>query len=66
MGKLAAALGAGVSELIPLPVPADPAAVPREQARALFEGLMKTADPQTFALLNPFLALLVESSGKRA
>jgi hypothetical protein len=24
------------------------------------------ADPQTFALLNPFLALLVESADKRA
>jgi transcriptional regulator with XRE-family HTH domain len=66
VGKLAAALGATVADLIPLPPPADPAAVAREQARALFDALMKSADPQTFALLNPFLALLVESSGKRA
>jgi hypothetical protein len=40
--------------------------VSREQARALFESLLEVADPQTFALLNPFLALLVASSGKRA
>jgi transcriptional regulator with XRE-family HTH domain len=65
VGKLAAALGVGVADLFP-ESPADPAAVPRDQARRLFEGLLKVADPQTFALLNPFLALLVESSGKRA
>jgi transcriptional regulator with XRE-family HTH domain len=66
VGKLAAALGAGVTDLIPFPPPTDGSAVSREQARTLFEALMKVADPQTFALLNPFLALLVESSGKRA
>ncbi len=66
VGKLAAALGAGVADLIPLPPPADPTVVSREQARALFDALMRVADPQTFAMLNPFLALLVESAGKRA
>jgi hypothetical protein len=56
----------GFADLIPSPTPDDPTAVSREQARELFETLLKKADPQTFALLNPFLALLVESSGKRA
>ena len=66
VGKLAAALGADVTDLIPVAPPADPSAVHREQARTLFEALMRTADQQTFALLNPFLALLAESAAKRA
>ena len=47
-------------------VTTDPPAVLREQAKRLFEALVKPADPRTFALLNPLLALLVEASGKRA
>jgi transcriptional regulator with XRE-family HTH domain len=66
VGKLAAALGAGVADLFPPAGPGDPTAVPREQARALFAALLDVADPRTFALLNPFLALLLEASGKRA
>jgi hypothetical protein len=31
----------------------------------LFNALLKTADAQTFALLNPLLTLLVASAGKR-
>jgi transcriptional regulator with XRE-family HTH domain len=64
--KLALALGAQVADLIPSAPEADRAAVSREQAQSLFSNLMKVADPQTFALLNPFLAMLLESSGKRA
>jgi transcriptional regulator with XRE-family HTH domain len=64
--KLATALGVGTTELIQIPHPDDASAVAREQARELFESLLKIADQQTFAMLNPFLALLVESSGKRA
>ena len=63
--NLATALGVGVPDLIQKEAPADQTGVSREQARALFEALLKIADQQTFALLNPFLALLVESSGKR-
>ena len=63
--KLATALGVAFADLIPSPQPADPSAVAREQAQDLFGTLMRAADPQTFALLNPLLALLVESSGKR-
>lgn len=63
--KLAVALGVGITDLIPLAMPAEPLAVPREQARALFDALIKTADGQTLALLNPFLLVLAESSGRR-
>jgi transcriptional regulator with XRE-family HTH domain len=66
VAKVAAALGVGIAELLPDELAADPTAVAREQAQKLFTALLKTADPQTFALLNPFLALLVESAGKRA
>jgi transcriptional regulator with XRE-family HTH domain len=66
VGKLAEALGAAVTDLVPARPPKDPSAVSREQARALFEAVMAAADAQTFALLNPFLALLAESSGKRS
>jgi len=64
--KLATALGVNLADLFPLPLKGDPAAVSRAHARHLFDALLKSADQQTFALLNPFLALLVESSGKRA
>jgi transcriptional regulator with XRE-family HTH domain len=64
--KLAEALGVRAAELIPNDPPDDAAAVPRKQAKELFDALMKNADAQTFALLNPFLALLVESAGKRS
>jgi transcriptional regulator with XRE-family HTH domain len=63
--NLAVALGVGITELIPAPAPDDLSAVSREQVSKLFEALMKAADQQTFALLNPFLALLAESAGKR-
>jgi transcriptional regulator with XRE-family HTH domain len=64
--KLATALGVGIAELLPEGAPTDPESVAREQARKLFESLMKNADLQTLALLNPLLAMLVGSSGKRA
>lgn len=64
--KLAAALGVGLTDLIPLAQPTDPSGAARERARDLFDSLLKKADQQTFALLNPFLAMLVESSGKRS
>jgi transcriptional regulator with XRE-family HTH domain len=63
--NLATALGVGITELVPISSPEDNSAVAREQARKLFDALMKAADQQTLALLNPFLALLVEAAGKR-
>jgi transcriptional regulator with XRE-family HTH domain len=64
--KLASALGVGVNDLIRSMNDIDPSVVSREQARTLFESLLKKADQQTFAMLNPFLALLIEAAGKRA
>lgn len=64
--KLADALGAGITGLIPDESPGNGLIVSREQAQELFEELLKTADAQTFALLNPFLALLVAAAGKRS
>jgi transcriptional regulator with XRE-family HTH domain len=63
--KLATALGVGIAELLPVGSSTDAEAVSREQARKLFESVMKNADLQTFALLNPLLAMLAESAGKR-
>ena len=63
--NLATALGAGITDLVPISPPEDTSGVAREQVRKLFDSLMKTADQQTLALLNPFLALLVEAAGKR-
>jgi hypothetical protein len=40
-------------------------AISREQVKQLFEVLLRNADAQTLALLNPFLALLVEATEKR-
>jgi transcriptional regulator with XRE-family HTH domain len=64
--KLAVALGAELNDLIPLSLPQDTSAAARNRARELFEELLELADQQTFSLLNPLLALLVEASGKRA
>lgn len=64
--KLAMALGVGLADLIPVTEPQDTSAAARNRARELFEELLELADQQTFSLLNPFLALLVESSGKRS
>lgn len=64
--KLATALGVGIADLIPDVTPEDAREVAREQAEKLFAALLKAADQQTFALLNPFLALLVDSAAKRA
>lgn len=59
--RLAKALGAPVAELLPDSPSPDTAAVLREQARAIFETLVTTADRETLMLLNPLLARLVEA-----
>jgi hypothetical protein len=55
-----------VNDLITSPEDIDPSVLSREQARTLFESLVKKADHQTFSMLNPFPALLIEAAGKRA
>ena len=53
--KLAIALGVNLLDLFPQIAKGNPTAVSQEQARRLFETLLKSADQQTFSLLNPFL-----------
>lgn len=63
--KLAGALGVNLIELFPAIGRTDSVTAAREQAQDLFNALLKKADLQTYALLNPLLALLLESSAKR-
>lgn len=63
--KLARALGVAAADLLAGGTPADPDAVVREQAEKLFAALLEAADRQTFALLNPFLALMLDAAAKR-
>ena len=63
--KLAKALGADITEMFPKSDTSDALVVPRDHAKKLFDILVKSTDERLFCLLNPFLALLVESYGKR-
>jgi transcriptional regulator with XRE-family HTH domain len=63
--RLAKALGASVPDLLPVTVPPDTLTVLRSQAKRLFEEVLKTPDPEVYAILNPFLAHLAESTTKR-
>ena len=47
VGKLAAALGVSISDLIVIPQPADHSAASRGMARELFDALLKKADLRT-------------------
>jgi hypothetical protein len=53
------------AELLPSRGALKQADVFREQAQILFDSLLKSADQQTFAVLNPFLSLLLDSTSKR-
>jgi transcriptional regulator with XRE-family HTH domain len=65
VARLAAAMGVATTELLPASAAEADIDVFREQARRLFDALLTTADKDTLALLNPFLALLAEASSKR-
>jgi hypothetical protein len=58
--RLAKALGVKVAELLPQEDNPKTVEVLREQARVLFEQLVKRGDRETLALLNPLMAKLVE------
>jgi transcriptional regulator with XRE-family HTH domain len=58
--RLAKALGVKVAELLPEQEDPQTVEVMKEQARALFDQLMKKGDLDTLALLNPLMARLVE------
>ena len=65
MDRLAKALGTTAAELLPETASPDTLPILREQARALFEALIKTADRETFLMLNPLLIRLNESPNQR-
>ena len=62
VARLAVALGAELTELLPTTDPPDPVEVLRTQAQRLFDGLLTSADRETLQVLVPFLARLGESS----
>jgi transcriptional regulator with XRE-family HTH domain len=63
--RLARALGTTLADLVP-PVPSpDTLGVLQEQARRLFEDLLRHADRETLLMLNPLLARLGESPTRR-
>jgi transcriptional regulator with XRE-family HTH domain len=58
--RLAKALGVKVADLLPEEEDPQTMDVLREQARALFDQIIKRADRETLTLLNPLMARLVE------
>jgi transcriptional regulator with XRE-family HTH domain len=65
VARLAQALGKSITELLPAGAPPDTLAVMQSHARRSFEELLKTGDRETYLLLNPFLAHLLEAAKKR-
>lgn len=62
VARLAAALGTTIADLLPEADQPDPAPVLREQARKLFEAVVKSDDSVTLTLLTQFLARLAETT----
>lgn len=62
VARLAKALGASVSDLLPELAPPDPLPILKDQAKQLLDALLEHGDREAFLRLNPFLALLVEAS----
>jgi transcriptional regulator with XRE-family HTH domain len=65
LDRLAVALGTTASDLLPAAEPQDSLPVLKEQARKIFETLMNEGDRETFLLLNPLMARLLESPTRR-
>jgi len=61
VGRLAAALGVELTELLPATDSPDSADFLRGQARRLFDGLLPVADRETLQLLVPFIARLSDT-----
>ncbi len=61
--RLAAALGVHVAELLPTPAP-DDLAVTRQQAKKLFDELLRREDPAVLLLLTQLLARLAEATNR--
>src|SRR4051794_17492693 len=60
--RLANALGTTAADLLPSARPPDHKTVLQKQAKQLFEQLLHVGECETFQVLNPFLALLLESA----
>jgi hypothetical protein len=65
VGRLATALGTTATELLPEAASPETLKVLRDQARHLFDQLLESGGKESFQVLNPLLALLVESASKR-
>lgn len=63
--RLAAALGTTAADLLPTTDPPETLPVLKAQATKLFETLLREADRETYLLLNPLLARLLESPTRR-
>ena len=64
VARLAIALGSTLTDLLPTTASPDTLAILREQARRLFDGLLHSADRETFLMLNPLLARLTEAPSR--
>ncbi|MCE9561786.1 MAG: helix-turn-helix domain-containing protein [Planctomycetes bacterium] len=60
--RLAVALGTTTHDLLPLTAPPDTLALLQEQAKSLFERLLKATDREGLMMLNPLLARLLEAA----
>lgn len=65
VGRLAAALGTTVHDLLPADAPTEPEAILRDRAKSLFDDLLGRADRETLLMLVPLLARLGESPTRR-
>jgi transcriptional regulator with XRE-family HTH domain len=65
LDRLAKALGTTAADLLPAVEPPDTEAAMREQSRKLFESLLGVADGETFSMLNPLLARLLDAERRR-
>lgn len=64
MDRLASALGTTVADLLPTTASPETLPILRDQARALFEFLLRTADRETLLMPNPLLARLDKAPGQ--
>jgi transcriptional regulator with XRE-family HTH domain len=65
VARLAKALGTTTHDLLPASAPPETLTVLRDRAKELFDSLLEAADRETLLMLNPLLARLLESAGKR-
>lgn len=64
VGRLAAALGTTLNDLLPTTPSPDTQAALKEQARRLAEALIQVADRETLLMLCPLLARLGETTNR--